>query len=111
MSKKLPLTEEEFKIQMALGTLPPKMKIDPCRYSKTTIARGKRTCFLCAEKCIHKGDEFYDVYIGNDRWHRAHVNICMDCSWLPLTTIRRMINEHKSKQSKGGSKCKSKSMI
>ena len=104
MTKKLPLTEEEIKTQMALGTLPPEMKIDPCRYASTTISRGRRKCFICGEKCIGKGDEYYSVEVGGNsrQWQFAQLNICMDCAWLPMTTIKRMINERKP--NKGGLK-------
>lgn len=95
MSKKqLPLTEKEIKVQMATGTLPPEMKIDPCRYKTPMISPGARKCFLCGEKCIKKGDEFYliDQRTGGAWTFRA--NICMDCSFLSMQKIRRIIKEN-----------------
>lgn len=91
MAGKIPPTEEEIKMQMALGTLPPEMQIAPCRYQETTIAKGIRKCYLCGEKCIKKGDSFYRVNMG---WGN-YINVCTDCSWLPMTTINRMITERK----------------
>jgi hypothetical protein len=92
MAGKIPPTEEEIKMQMALGTLPPEMQIAPCRYQEPSISKGKRKCCLCGEQCIKKGDRFYRVNVS---W-QTYVNICIDCSWLPMTTINRMITERKA---------------
>jgi len=87
------LTEEEIKIQIALGTLPPEMKINPCRYTEVEISKGKRRCYLCGEHCIHRGDEYYRIFSG--RWNT--INVCMECSWLSMPTIKRIIKETKVK--------------
>lgn len=97
------MTEEEIKIQMALGTAPPEMKINPCRYTKIDISKGKRKCYICGEYCINKNDEFYHICISN--WNYGnYINICMDCSWLPITTIKRIIKETKAKLNESKSK-------
>lgn len=92
---KLPFSEKEIKIQMALGILPPEMQIDICRYKTPQISKGTRKCFICGEKCIKKGDEFYYVRGSTKSWNKycENINICMDCSWLSHRKINRMIQE------------------
>ena len=98
----LPLTEDEIKTQIALGTLPPEYKNDLCRYETPRIAKGVRRCRLCGEKCIKKGDEFYEVILTTVSTSRypIYMNICIDCSWLSMQTIRRIIKKHKPRKSK-----------
>ena len=95
MKKLQPITEKELTIQDALGSLPEEYRNNLCRYKTPEVSKGLRKCSFCGLKCIHKGEEFYLIDIGEeDYWGRTPLNICKTCSWLTIQTINRIINEY-----------------
>lgn len=87
------ITEKELAMQDALGSLPEEYRNNLCRKKTPEIAKSARTCTLCGLKCIHKGEEFYDI--GIRHWNgKITFNVCKSCSWLTIQTINKIINEH-----------------
>lgn len=101
-SMSLPIMSlKEIEIQIALGSLTEEYRNGLCRYKTPQVSKGKRTCRLCELRCIHKGEEFYLIDYGAGQYgvgqFRSTINICKTCSWLPIQTINRIINEYNSK--------------
>ena len=97
MKKLQPITEKELRFQEALGSLPEEYRNNLCRHKTPKVSKGLRTCNLCGLKCIHKGEEFYEIITGNS-YAVAYTNICKTCSWLSIQTINRIINEYNDNQ-------------
>ena len=103
MKKLQPITEKELRIQTALGSLPEEYRNNLCRYKTPEVSKGLRTCNLCGLKCIHKGEEFYFIWIPG-QGYGAMLNICKTCSWLSIQTINRIINEYNQQEEETGGK-------
>ena len=96
------MTVEEFEMQLALGSLPEEYRNNLCRYKTPKISKGHRTCGLCGIKCIHPGDEFYEIILGGYQGHADYINVCKSCSWMSLQTIQRIVDDYNN--SKKGTK-------
>jgi hypothetical protein len=95
MSKMPRITAKELLVQDALGSLPEEYRIALCRYITPAVSKGNRTCNICGLKCIHKGEEYYLIDLGQSAYHnRTTINVCKPCSWLSMQTINRITDDY-----------------